>query len=136
MSIYLKTESIKLVYQTPESETLAIKDVSFTVDKGQFVSIVGPSGCGKSTLLSCIAGITLPTSGNILLENKPINGINRQVGYMLQSDNLLPWRSIYKNVLLGLEIQNKLTRENIDYTHSLLKKYDMWEFIPLPCPAV
>ena len=75
MSIYLKTESIKLVYQTPESETLAIKDVSFTVDKGQFVSIVGPSGCGKSTLLSCIAGITLPTSGTILLENKPINGI-------------------------------------------------------------
>ena len=128
MSIYLKTESIKLVYQTPESETLAIKDVSFTVDKGQFVSIVGPSGCGKSTLLSCIAGITLPTSGSILLENKPINGINRQVGYMLQSDNLLPWRSIYKNVLLGLEIQNKLTSENIDYTHSLLKKYDLWEF--------
>jgi len=128
MSVYLNVENIRLVYQTPESETLAIKDVSFTVDKGQFVSIVGPSGCGKSTLLSCIAGITLPTSGNILLENKPINGINRQVGYMLQSDNLLPWRSIYKNVLLGLEIQNKLTSENIDYTHSLLKKYDLWEF--------
>lgn len=128
MSVYLNVENIKLVYQTPESETLAIKDISFTVDKGQFVSIVGPSGCGKSTLLSCIAGITLPTAGNILLENKPIKGINNRTGYMLQNDNLLPWRSIYKNVFLGLEIQNKLTSENIEYTHSLLKKYGLWEF--------
>lgn len=128
MSIYLNVENIRLVYQTPESETLAIKDISFTVDKGQFVSIVGPSGCGKSTLLSCIAGITLPTAGNILLENKPIKGINNRTGYMLQNDNLLPWRSIYKNVFLGLEIQNKLTEENIEYTHSLLKKYGLWEF--------
>ena len=128
MSIYLNVENIRLVYQTPESETLAIKDISFTADKGQFVSIVGPSGCGKSTLLSCIAGITLPTAGNILLENKPIKGINNRTGYMLQNDNLLPWRSIYKNVFLGLEIQNKLTEENIEYTHSLLKKYGLWEF--------
>ena len=128
MSVYLNVENIRLVYQTLESETLAIKDISFTVDKGQFVSIVGPSGCGKSTLLSCIAGITLPTAGNILLENKPIKGINNRTGYMLQNDNLLPWRSIYKNVFLGLEIQNKLTEENIEYTHSLLKKYGLWEF--------
>ena len=128
MSVYLNVENIRLVYQTPESETLAIKDISFTVDKGQFVSIVGSSGCGKSTLLSCIAGITLPTAGNILLENKPIKGINNRTGYMLQNDNLLPWRSIYKNVFLGLEIQNKLTSENIEYTHSLLKKYGLWEF--------
>lgn len=128
MSDYLKIQNIKLVYQTPDKEIHAIKDVSFDVKKGQFVSIVGPSGCGKSTLLSCIAGLTAPTGGSILLENRPVFGINHHTGYMLQSDNLLPWRTIYKNVLLGLEIQNKLTDENIDYTHSLLKKYGLWDF--------
>ena len=125
---FLSVENIKLTYQTPAGQTRAVKDVSFTVDRGQFVSIVGPSGCGKSTLLSCIAGITAPTEGRITFMGKAIDGINESVGYMLQSDNLLPWRSIYKNALLGLEIQNKLTGENIRYTRQLLKKYGLWEF--------
>ena len=114
MSNFLSVENISLAYQTPTEETLAIKDVSMTVNKGEFVSIVGPSGCGKSTLLSCIAGLRSPSGGKILLENERVTGINENIGYMLQNDNLLPWRSIYKNVLLGLEIQNKLTPENID----------------------
>ena len=125
---FLSVENIKLTYQTPAGQTEAVRDVSFTVDRGQFVSIVGPSGCGKSTLLSCIAGLTAPTGGKISLMGKTIEGINENVGYMLQSDNLLPWRSIYKNALLGLEIQNKLSGENIAYTCSLLKKYGLWEF--------
>ena len=128
MNVFLSVENIKLCYQTLQGETLAIKDVSFAVEKGQFVSIVGPSGCGKSTLLSCIAGITAPTRGRIVLGDKTITGISHNIGYMLQSDNLLPWRTIYKNVLLGLEIQKKLTPRNIEYTRSLLKKYDLWEF--------
>lgn len=107
---------------------MAIKNVSFSVQKGEFVSIVGPSGCGKSTLLSCIAGITAPSGGSIYLNNKKIEGINENIGYMLQSDNLLPWRSIYKNVLLGLEIQKKLNQENIIYAQNLLKKYGLWDF--------
>lgn len=125
---FLSVENIKLTYQTPAGQTEAVRDVSFTVDRGQFVSIVGPSGCGKSTLLSCIAGLTAPTGGKISLMGKTIEGINENVGYMLQSDNLLPWRSIYKNALLGLEIQNKLSGENIAYTCNLLKKYGLWEF--------
>ena len=128
MNVFLTVENIKLSYQTPTGETQAIKDVSFTVGKGQFVSIVGPSGCGKSTLLSCIAGITAPTEGRIVLDGHPITGISHNIGYMLQSDNLLPWRTIYKNALLGLEIQKKLTEENIAYACDLLKKYDLWEF--------
>lgn len=128
MNVFLSVENIKLCYQTLQSETLAIKDVSFTVEKGHFVSIVGPSGCGKSTLLSCIAGITAPTEGRIMLGGSPITGISHNIGYMLQSDNLLPWRTIYKNVLLGLEIQKKLTPDNMEYTNNLLKKYDLWEF--------
>ena len=126
--MFLAVENIKLTYQDLHSETKAIDNVSFTVDKGEFISIVGPSGCGKSTLLSCIAGLTTPTSGRILLEDKEISGVNRQIGYMLQTDNLFPWRTIYKNVLLGLEIQKKLTSENIEYVDNSLKKYGLWEF--------
>ena len=128
MREFLSVENIKLTYQTMEGETDAIKNVSFTVDKGQFVSIVGPSGCGKSTLLSCIAGLTVPTAGRIILDGQEIKGVSPQVGYMLQTDNLFPWRSIYKNVLLGLEIQKKLTDENTAYVNELLKKYGLWEF--------
>lgn len=128
MNVFLSVENINLTYQTRQSETAAIKDVSFSVDKGQFISIVGPSGCGKSSLLSCIAGLTSPTAGKIILDGKMITGISHNIGYMLQNDNLLPWRTIYKNVLLGLEIQKKLTAANIAYTDSLLKKYDLWEF--------
>ena len=128
MSVFLSVENINLTYQTPEGETQAVKDVSFTVREGEFISIVGPSGCGKSSLLSCIAGITLPTKGRIMLEGRRIKGISNDVGYMLQSDNLMPWRNIYKNAVLGLEIQKKLTDENISYVRELLKKYGLWEF--------
>ena len=128
MSVFLSVENINLTYQTPEGETQAVKDVSFTVREGEFISIAGPSGCGKSSLLSCIAGVTLPTKGRIMLEGRRIKGINNDVGYMLQSDNLMPWRNIYKNAVLGLEIQKKLTAENISYVRELLKKYGLWEF--------
>ncbi len=124
----LSVKNIKLTYQTPAGETEAVGDVSFRVQPGEFISIVGPSGCGKSTLLSCIAGLTQPTAGSILLAGRPVEGINPRTGYMLQTDNLLPWRTIYKNVLLGLEIQKKLTSENISYTAGLLQKYGLWEF--------
>ena len=128
MSVFLSVENINLTYQTSEGETQAVKDVSFTVREGEFISIAGPSGCGKSSLLSCIAGVTLPTKGRIMLEGRRINGISNDVGYMLQSDNLMPWRNIYKNAVLGLEIQKKLTDENISYVRELLKKYGLWEF--------
>ncbi|MEG2192474.1 MAG: ABC transporter ATP-binding protein [Oscillospiraceae bacterium] len=128
MNDFLSVENISLAYQTPTEETLAIKNVSIKVEEGQFVSIVGPSGCGKSTLLSCIAGLREPTSGKIYLQGERVSGISEDMGYMLQSDNLLPWRSIYKNVMLGLEIQKKLTDGNIQYVDDLLKKYGLWEF--------
>ncbi len=128
MSVFLSVENINLTYQTAEGETQAVKDVSFTVNEGEFISIVGPSGCGKSSLLSCIAGVTLPTKGRIMLDGRQIKGISNDVGYMLQSDNLMPWRNIYKNAVLGLEIQKKLTADNISYAQELLKKYGLWEF--------
>lgn len=125
---FLKIENVRLVYQSPDREQMAIEDVSFDVERGQFISVVGPSGCGKSTLLSCVAGLSHPTGGRILIEGQEIDGIRQDIGYMFQSDNLLPWRSIYKNALLGLEIQKKLTAENTAYAARLLEKYGLGEF--------
>ena len=128
MSAFLSVDNIHMIYQTPTEETVAVDNVSFDVDKGEFVSLVGPSGCGKSTLMGCIAGLQTAQKGSISLEGKDISCCRNSIGYMLQSDNLLPWRSVWRNVTIGLEIQKKLTEENIEYVNSLLKKYDLWQF--------
>ena len=124
----LKVMNIMQKYQAENGEITAIQDISFTAKKGEFVSIVGPSGCGKSTLLSIISGILKPTSGEVFVNGEQINGITSQIGYMLQKDNLLDWRTIYKNVLLGLEIRKIKTQENINRVENLLKTYGLYEF--------
>ncbi len=115
-------------YQDINGEVSAINDISFNVNNGEYVSIVGPSGCGKSTLLSIICGLIKPTSGSVLINGEKTEGISKKIGYMLQKDNLLDWRTIYKNVLLGLEMQKQLTKENIEYAENLLKTYGLYEF--------
>jgi NitT/TauT family transport system ATP-binding protein len=121
----LKLEKVSKTFYSKTAETEAIKDCSFTVEKGEFVALLGPSGCGKTTLLSLISGI-LPLSGGSIYINS--QGENK-VGYMLQHDHLFEWRTIYKNVVLGLEIQKKLTEENLSRAVALLKKYGLGEFI-------
>lgn len=128
MSAFLSVDNIHMVYQTPTEETVAVDNISFDVAEGEFVSLVGPSGCGKSTLLGCIAALQQPQRGSITLGGKRIENCRHSIGYMLQRDNLLPWRSVYRNVVIGLEIQKKLTEENTEYVNSLLKKYDLWQF--------
>ena len=125
---FLQVKNIQVVYQTPKEETVAVKDVSLSVQKGEFVSLVGPSGCGKSTLLSCMAALNSQQSGTITLNGKDIRHSRDKTGYMLQSDNLMPWRSIWRNVLTGLEIRHQLSEENLNYVRQLLKKYDLWQF--------
>lgn len=110
----LKVRNISKTYQAKNGEIEALKNINFEVQEGEFVSIIGPSGCGKSTLLSIIANLESKTNGTIYIDGK--------IGYMLQKDNLLEWRTIYKNVLLGLEIQKSLTEENKEYVNKLLKK--------------
>ena len=100
--------------------THALAEVNLTIQPGEFVSIVGTSGCGKSTLLSIIAGLENKTSGTTY--------INGKIGYMLQKDNLLEWRTVLNNVFLGLEIQRSNTPENKKYVIELLKKYGLYEF--------
>lgn len=123
----LELENICFSYHTLHGETKALENISLNVKNGEFLAIVGPSGCGKSTLLSIIAGLILPESGTIHF-NKNTHPTNRMVGYMLQRDHLLEWRSIYQNVILGLEINQSLTEENIKYVNQLLEEYGLWAF--------
>ena len=124
----LKIENISKIYQAKNGEIEALKDVNFTIDNGEYVSIIGPSGCGKSTLLSIIAGLEEKTSGKLYIDGKESSGLSSEIGYMLQRDSLLEWRSIYKNVLFGLEIRKINTLENRKYVEELLKKYHLYEF--------
>jgi NitT/TauT family transport system ATP-binding protein len=117
-----------MMYHTSKAETPAIKNLNFEVTEGEFVSIVGPSGCGKSTLLSIISGLLKPSSGRVLLDNSEITYPCSKIGYMLQKDHLFEWRTIMKNVTLGLEIQGKLNKESIDYVKDMLKKYGLYNF--------
>jgi len=84
---------------------LALQDANLAVERGEFVSFVGPSGCGKSTLLNMVAGIFQPTAGEVRYKGQIVSGINTDVGYMTQDDNLLPWRTLRENIEVALEFR-------------------------------
>jgi len=118
----LQLQDICFSYHSLAGETEVLKNITFDVKEGEFIAIVGPSGCGKSTLLNIICGLTKAKSGTYRMRE------DITIGYMLQHDHLFEWRTIFENVTLGLEIQNKLTKENTDYVLSLLKNYGLYDF--------
>ena len=122
MKEVLKFERVEMRYHTKNSETVAVKDLSFSVKQGEFLAVVGPSGCGKTTLLSLAAGLLKPSAGKI--ENGGVT-----FGYMLQKDELFPWRTIEKNVFLPLEIQRRNTPERRQKVLSLAEKYGLKDFL-------
>ena len=124
----LALDRVDLIYQTEESETEAVRELSVTVDEGEFIALVGPSGCGKTTLLSMIAGLISPTHGKVTVDGAEVTAASGNVGYMLQRDNLFEWRTIEQNVMLGLSVQKKLTPENKAYAVNMLDKYGLGEF--------
>ena len=128
MEQVLELKHIHYAYHTLEGETPALTDISFSLNKGEFVSIVGPSGCGKSTLLSLIAGLLTPEKGLIKINGKYLRESTTNVGYMLQHDELFEWRTIYNNVILGLEVQHMLTARTKEKAHELLNMYGLKQF--------
>lgn len=124
----MKTENLCCKYQADNGEVEALRNVCFSIKEGELVGIIGPSGCGKSTLLSIIAGLEKATAGKVLADGKAVEGVREDIGYMMQTDNLLEWRSIWKNVILGLEIRGICTEENKEYAKDLLREYGLEEF--------
>ncbi len=105
-----------------------IGSVSFDLGQGEIVSIVGPSGCGKTTLLNLICGLLLPTAGSVLWHGRELAGVPPRVGYMLQKDLLLPWRTAVQNVTLGLEVKGLDRRERLATAHRLLDRLGLAGF--------
>lgn len=124
----VEVRNINMTYQSPNGELHALEDINFSVQEGEFVSIVGPSGCGKSTLLSIISGLLKPTSGEVLLYGEPACGPSKKTGYMLQKDHLFEWRTILHNVLLGVEIQKALSPQAREKALNYLNTYGLYEF--------
>ncbi|HJV44510.1 MAG TPA: ABC transporter ATP-binding protein [Bacillota bacterium] len=121
-------DHVTKTFITHDGENQALENISFTVGDGEFVTLLGPSGCGKSTLLSMLAGLFRPTSGNITIRGEKVSGPSRQIGYMLQQDYLLSWRTIRENILLGLEIQKTLTVETEKKALKLLSEMGLLSY--------
>lgn len=129
MKNLLEFKNVKYFYQTKESEVEALHDISFSLSKKSFTSLVGPSGCGKTTILSLTAGLLSPSSGEILLDGSKIEKNDSRIGYMFQRDHLFEWRTIWQNITLGLELQKKKKDEKkVALAEELLKKYDLYSF--------
>ncbi|MBQ2804040.1 MAG: ABC transporter ATP-binding protein [Lachnospiraceae bacterium] len=128
MQNIIELKDIGYSYHTLNGETKALQNISFGIREGEFVAVVGPSGCGKSTLLSIIAGLLSPETGTIVVNNPDGSLHYPRVGYMLQRDHLLEWRTVYQNAILGLEINHMLTDERIAYVEQLLFDYSLDKF--------
>lgn len=110
-------------------EVAALEGIDLSVGRGEFVSIVGPSGCGKSTLFNVISGLQSPTAGSVAIDGAPVTGETGHVGYMLQKDLLLPWRTVVGNIVLGAALTRGATRRDRERAAELARSYGLGEFL-------
>ena len=118
----LTFKDVTYTYHTKQGETTAVKDMNFTVEDGQFVSVIGPSGCGKTTILSIAAGLLLPSSGEVKRDTG-------EFGYMLQRDALFPWRTVEQNIFLPSEVKKRNTAAMRERAIALAEKYGLKDFL-------
>lgn len=118
----LEVNDLSKSYFNIKGETKALNNISFTLNKNEFLGIIGPSGCGKSSILNILSSLDKDYKGTIKTKDSII------IGYMLQEDSLFPWLTIYENSLLGLRILKKLDTNSKNYVLNLLKKYNLIDF--------
>jgi ABC-type nitrate/sulfonate/bicarbonate transport system ATPase subunit len=128
MTAKVHLDRVGMAFNTPSGVFRAVEPMSLSFEPGRFASLVGPSGCGKSTLFNIIAGLLQPTEGRVLIEGEDATGTIGRVGYMLQKDLLLPWRTVLDNVILGMEIQGKPLHEARQRALPLLQRYGLAGF--------
>src|ERR1044071_3727348 len=105
MPLLLSLNQVRREFQVRGRQVGAVDTMDLAVEEGEFVTVVGPSGCGKSTLLNLDVGLLAPSGGQIVYRGRPVDGINTDIGYVTQKDNLLPWRTLVENVEIALEIR-------------------------------
>lgn len=127
--IRLAARGVSMVFNPGEAdEVTAFENIDFELADREILAIVGPSGCGKSTLFNVIAGLLKPTAGRVEVDGAPVTRADGHVGYMLQKDLLLPWRSVQDNVALGLEVQGVPLEERRARARALIQAYGLAGF--------
>jgi ABC-type nitrate/sulfonate/bicarbonate transport system ATPase subunit len=124
----LRVENISKSFASPAGVFQALAPVTLSVAPGRFVSLIGPSGCGKSTIFNIVAGLLEPTTGRVVIDGVDATGTIGRVGYMLQKDLLLSWRTVLDNVILGMEIQGVPLRDARARALPLLQRYGLAGF--------
>jgi ABC-type nitrate/sulfonate/bicarbonate transport system ATPase subunit len=127
-STKLLIDDVSMKFTTPAGAFHALDHITLSVPRGSFVSLIGPSGCGKSTIFNIVAGLQEPSEGRILIDGVDATGAIGRVGYMLQKDLLLPWRTLTDNIILGMEIQGVKLAEARARALPLLRRYGLAGF--------
>ena len=107
----------------------ALAPVDLTVDDGEFVCIVGPSGCGKSTIFNIVSGLLTPTAGSVSLDGVDIKAKTGHVGYMLQKDLLLPWRTVLDNIVLGADVRGRASKDDLRAAAQMAARYGLGGYL-------
>lgn len=124
----LQLNNISKSFRTKRSEVEVFNHLSLEINKGEFVAIIGPSGCGKSTLFQMIGGLFVPNDGDIILNQKKINGQRGHISYVPQHNSLFPWRTVIDNILLPIELDSGISAESKVKAKSLLKKLGLTDY--------
>ncbi|CAJ48352.1 ABC transporter ATP-binding protein [Bordetella avium] len=124
----LQVRHISKRFQGEQGAVQVLDDISLDAGSGEFVSIIGPSGCGKSTLFNILTGLLDPDAGSILLDGKPVADLRGRVGYMLQRDLLMPWRTVLDNVIVGLELRGAPRAESVERARHYLHAFGLLQF--------
>src|SRR5712672_1685403 len=124
----LEIDRVSKAFDTPGGAFQALAPVTLSIPKGRFVSLIGPSGCGKSTIFNIIAGLLEPSAGRVMIDGVDATGTIGRVGYMLQKDLLLPWRTVLDNTILGMEVQGVALRKARERALPLLHRYGLAGF--------
>ncbi len=116
-------------FRTPAGSAFtALTDVDLTVEPGQFCAVVGPSGCGKSTTLTLVSGLERASEGDVLVHGEPVTAIGRDVGFVFQSDALLPWKTVLENVAIGPRFRGADKAEAHERSRDWLRRVGLGQF--------
>jgi NitT/TauT family transport system ATP-binding protein len=128
MQSQIQISQVGKVFSTGGSDVIALKNINLDVKPGEFICLLGPSGCGKSTLLNAVAGFSLPTSGSILVDGKPVQEPGPDRGMVFQEYALFPWMTVEKNIAFGLEIKKQGKAEIKERVDALLEMLNLQDF--------
>ena len=124
----LSIDSLTVDYERDGQSVRALHNLSLAIPSQEFLAVVGPSGCGKSTLLNVLVGTLRPSGGKVAINGIPVTGINRAIGYVTQEDNLLPWRTLLRNITLPLELRNYSKEDQRKLAADYLKRVNLDRF--------